>query len=166
MRENKKLDIILEQCEKAFSAQTERGKRLTDKADKYVAAIGLIIGFQLLNLKKINFSEANIEIVSVIASILGFVGLVISIILAFISTTKLNYSSYPNKRCQWNTKVFDENLVEDTVKYNLSDMYIEASISNASINNRRSCELKWSGGFLIGGFILVSIGYILSKMFL
>ena len=54
-----KLETVYQISEKAFQAEQERMKNLTDKAEKYISAIAVIIGFQLFDFDNLKLSASG-----------------------------------------------------------------------------------------------------------
>jgi hypothetical protein len=164
MRESK-IDIILNESEKAFLAETTRAEKLTDKAEKYLTAIALIIGFNLIDFDRITIDGATNEILSGVFAISGFVMLGAALVLALLTLRVLQYGSYPRGETLIDD-LKDKEITDDMAKIKLAKMYLGARDKNAQTNDRRARLLSWSGTLLVVGFVLAVISQFAGKMVL
>jgi hypothetical protein len=157
-----KMDFAVQVCEKAFLAENERKKNLDDKADKFIAAVAVIIGFQLLDLKSVTFPELAQATLYSWLPIATLSALGISLFSALISRLFQNYHSYPRapKFPQLTQMVDDPNIGEEEAKEAMAHMYLDAHQINAGSNDRKALYLFLSGTFLLIGFLLAVTSYV------
>ena len=156
-----KLDTMLQLTEKAFEAEQERMKNLTDKSEKYVAVIVAIIGFQLLDLHSLNLT--GIEAYYNLLAVLGLVSLGVAFAITLISNRIQTYDSYASAD-QYETLLENKQYDDDGVKMSFAKMYIAALKKNQSINDNRSKLLSLGSNLITIGFILIVVRYILEAV--
>jgi hypothetical protein len=158
-----KIDLILQESEKAFLAESERGKTLTEKAEKYIAAIGLVVGFQLININRSYLWSSWQSAISSSLAIVAFLTLGFSLVLALLSRRVYKYYSYPR-----GTTIIDElknnEITDEAAKIKVAKMYFEAHDKNAEINDKRAKYLSIVGVLIVLGFVLAVASYAISKL--
>ncbi|NWG08440.1 MAG: hypothetical protein HXY35_17315 [Chloroflexi bacterium] len=156
-----KLDTIYQVSEKAFQNEQERMKNLTDKSEKYVGAIAVIIGFQLLDIDKLKLS-GNSACYNWLA-VIGLIFLGIAFVSAVISNRVQNYHSYPAG--EKFLEILDDDKIDDaSATTALTTMYLTALDINRSLNHNRAKLLSLSGNLIALGFTLIVIRYILERL--
>ena len=152
-----KIDIILQESEKAFLAESERRDNLTSKAEKYISAGAVVMGFRFIDIQ----GAAQITFCMILA-ILSFILLGVSLFFSILGMQVRQYDSYPQgKKFALGLK---EDISTDMVKIEMIDMYLSAQDTNAHLNNKRAKRLSYSGIFLAIGFLLAVISYLLEKI--
>ncbi len=147
-----KIDTILKESEKAFLAEATRKDKLTDKAEKYLAALALIVGFNLVDFERVTLTGTASEVLSGLFAIGAFAMLGITLVLALLTLRVFEYASYPRGETLID-ELKDEAITDDIAKVKLAKMYLGAYDNNARINDRRARLLSWSGVLLVIGFV-------------
>ena len=158
-----KLDMVIQESEKAFLAEGARGERLTDKAEKYIAAVALVVGLQLIDLNRSGmWSNWKVGLSSLLA-IVALLALCSSLVLALLSRRVRGYLSYPR-----GTVIIDElkdsNVTDDVAKVKFARMYLTAHDKNAEINDKRAKQLSIVGVVIVIGFMLAVASHLISKL--
>ena len=151
-----KIDILLTLSTKAFEAEWERTDRLTGRAEKYLGAVAVVIGFGLVNADDV-FSSAR----ALYGSPSGWLGvatllaLLVAFLTALLALGTRDYWSYPDGE----TIVVSVARSEDdqSAAMEIVRMYFAAHKENALINARRATLIRLSGGALVLGFLLAIV---------
>ena len=158
-----KIDTILKESEKAFLAEAARKDKLTDKAEKYLAALALIVGFNLIDFSRVTLSGATNEVLSSMFAIGAFGMLGIALVLALLTLRVLKYASYPRGETLID-ELKDEKITDDMARIKLAKMYLSAYDNNARINDQRAKLLSWSSALLVIGFVLAVIRQVVARI--
>ncbi len=145
-----KIEIITRESEKAFLAEIGRGERLTDKAEKFVGAVALIIGLKVFNLDGTILNRLGL---AGFLALLSFILLGGALVLASLSRRVLEYASYPRGL----TLIDDlkgDSVSDDAASIKVAKMYLNLYDHNARLNDRRAKLLALSGILLVAGFLL------------
>lgn len=158
-----KVDLVFQESEKAFLAEIGRGERITDKAEKYIGAIAIIIGFKLIDLDSLKFSGQNSQALASWIAVVSFLVLGLSLVQALLSRRVLRYYSYPRGEKLIEDLRSDE-LDNDMAKVKIAKMYLTARERNALINDNRAKLLSVSGILIVIGFTVAAVGHIVAKI--
>jgi len=159
-----KIDLIFQECEKAFREETRREECLTDKAEKYVVAIASIIGFKIIDLDSLNFSGLTSESLRSWLAVASFVVLGIALAYALKSRQVWNFLSYPRKKSGTIIDALKSNMIDDdTAMIKMAKTYEEIREHNALINDERAILLSHSGVLIVFGFIFAVTGHLVQK---
>lgn len=148
-----RIDLLLTQSTKAFEAEWERADRLTGRAEKYLGAIGVVVGFGL-----VNADSAFTGVRHYYGTLSGWLGgatllvLLTAFLLALLALGTRDYWSYPDGETivvSVAESEDDQSAVMEVVK-----MYFAAQKENSLINARRATLIRLSGSALVLGFIL------------
>jgi hypothetical protein len=159
-----KLDIIIPVCEKAFLAEDTRKKNLDDKADKFISAVAVVMGFQLLDpshLTLVGIMHAAIYSWLAVCSLLT---LGISLLLSLLSRRIQSYYTYADSK-EFEQLIHGKKYNENDVKMEIFNMYCNARDNSAKCNDGRATLLVFSGYLLLIGFILAVASYVFNKTF-
>jgi hypothetical protein len=164
----KKIDLVVKISENAFFYESKRSEKIVSTAEKYMTAVALIIGFHLIEISPIslskNYSGGCMKLITTWLSLIAFLVLGTSMILSFFSMTVKNFLSFPR-----GTKLLDEinnNRISSSIaNIKVALMYLEAYEINANINDKRAKLLLLSGIFLILGFIIAVINFLILKIY-
>jgi hypothetical protein len=153
MTMDSKVDLLLAQSTKAFEAEWERADRLTGRAERYLGAIAVVVGFGLVNIEDVLGSEGPIG--GMASGWLGgasFLALLAAFLLALLALGTRDYWSYPGGE----TMVVNVAESEDyrSAVMEIVKMYFAAQEENSLINTRRAALIRWSGSALVLGFLL------------
>lgn len=156
-----KIDTIVSQSEKAFVAESARCERLTNKAEKYIAAVGAIVGFHLIEIKQLVIYGNSKEVIYTMAAISSFLFLFLALILSFIAANIYKYRSYPRGE-QLINRLKDNVITDDIAKIKLAKMFLAAQETNGDINDYRAAILRSASKLIVFGFILTVIGHLVT----
>lgn len=158
--------LILEESEKAFLDESARREALTSKAEKYISAVVIVIGFGVIELEPLKQYELGKQIGAPLFcytfwSVLAFILLGASLILAFMSMQVRKYVTYPSGQTLFeHLKGKDES----DAKLIMATTYLEIRDKNAKLNTNRAHLLFYSGLLLIIGFVVVIITHLIWKL--
>ena len=158
-----KVDIFVQESEKAFKAEDFRRDILDKKAEKFFAIIALIAALHLLDIKRLSFSSFDLNLISSVLAVVAFVLLGLSLVYTIQSVRVRPYRSYP-RGTKLRDELEEESITDDDAKIKFGLFYLEAHDLNASINDKRAELLSKSSCFLLYGFILAVVSHILSKI--
>ena len=154
-----KTDLIVQQSEKAFLQERARADKLIAAAEKYIAAVAVIIGFKLLDIENLSLTGSWQQIVHGWLTVLALLTLGTALLLTFWSMRVFKYYAFPR-----GTKLIDElkdpGISDEAAKIKVARMYLSAHDTNAQINDRRARLLSVSSALLVAGFLLTVIGYL------
>lgn len=162
--DDSKEDTVLDVCEKAFCDEKERAKRLEEKAEKYLAAIGVITGLGLYSLTNLVFIGNLIKVISSWLAIAAFVSLGAALLFSIESRGIKDYVSYPRGK-DLIDKLIAPGMNTSSAKMMVADMFLEAHNINAVINDQRANLLRWSEKLIVIGFVLGVGSYLVPKVF-
>jgi len=158
----RKIEIILQECEKAFLEEGGRKERLVSKSEKYFSFIAVVIGFRLIELHP-QIQLANIQGMSyLIISIISFLLMGISLILSLLSIQVKGYVSYPRGN-DLIDNLESEKVSDVEAKKAIAIMYLTARETNACLNDKKARILAFSGILLVIGFLTAVIGYLVGS---
>jgi hypothetical protein len=158
----KKVDFVFQECEKAFLTEMRRTEHLTDRAERYIAVIVVVVGFKFVDIDNHALSGTHSQGLVNFLAIAGFVILGISLIQAIISRRVFGYLSYPRGDVLIEELKPDE-INCDMAKIKVAKMYLNARECNAVINDGRAKTLSLCGVFIVAGFSLAALGHLISK---
>lgn len=155
-----KIDLIFTEIVKAFNSEKSRYDKLSNKAEQYIAFIAIIIGFNLIDINRLNLDK-NFKTISTISvfSVLAFILLVIGLIFSILAVRVMNYSSYPRGQVLID-ELKSSDIDIDIAKIKLAKMYLTAFNQNAAINDKRANLLSWVSVFVVSGFISAVISHV------
>jgi hypothetical protein len=157
-----KNDLILQESEKAFCSEAGRRERLTGKAEKYIGAVAVVIGFRLIELHP-KTTLANIQgEYYLIFSIFSFLLLGASLILSLLGMQVKGYVSYP-RGTELIDKLEGDSISDDEAKKAIASMYLRAHETNARLNDKKAKHLSYGGMLLVIGFLIAIMSYLIGK---
>src|SRR5580658_5597218 len=80
-----KLDLLIAVCSDALKAEQETTDRLTGKAEKYLAAIGVVLAFQVVKVQELSFRGSLTRVMCSVSVLVGLVLLLASMATALLS---------------------------------------------------------------------------------
>jgi len=146
-----KEDIVLQHSEKAFLSEENRANYLENKAEKFIAAIVVIIGLHLVDINKLTFTGTCQTQLSSWFAAAALVAFGIAIVVALLSRRIENYLSYPRGKSLID-ELSDSRIGDEESKLLIAHMYLRFHDQNARINDKRAKLLSLSGHFLVTGF--------------
>lgn len=156
-----KLETVFQISEKAFLAEQERAKNLTDKSEKYISAIAVIVGFQLLDLNTLTITTCK-NLHNWLA-IIGLLALAAAFVTAFTSNRLYTYHSYPASD-QYRSTFENGQVDEIGAQTAFLRMYWKLLDTNIPLNDNRANLLKISANLITIGFVLIVIRYIIESL--
>jgi hypothetical protein len=148
-------DFIVSECEKTFAAENARGDKLTDKAEKHIAAVVIVIGLQLVTLNDLKIERGAAEVAYVVLALVAIGALGAALLSAVLSRRVSGYEGYPRN--------FDlighlESHTEPEAKLLMGRMYLDVFDNNARINDSRAGWLRWSEWLFVIGLLAAASG--------
>ena len=158
-----KQDIVLYHVEKAFSTEQTRLKNLDDKADKFIAAISVVMGFQLIDLKALTLKGTSEAVLSTWISIASLSALGFALAFELLARRVRNYGGYP-RGTYIHDQVMDSDTNEEDAKLQVAAIYVKAHDQNALLSDGRARWLSICGWLLLIGFMLAVVSRVLSLL--
>lgn len=158
-----KIELVFQESEKAFNAECEREDRLTTKAEAYIGAIVVIIGFKIVNFEALESIDFSAHSLSSWLSLVSFLLFGVGLVFALVSRRVWDYLSYPRGESLIQ-ELRPNTIDDDSAQIMVAKMYLEAREWNAQINDRRAVMLSKSGIFIVLGFIVLVLGAITAKI--
>jgi hypothetical protein len=157
-----KIEIIVRESEKSFLMEQTRKRTLTERADKFIGAAAVIVGFQLTQISNLALSGNRRQILHGWFSIGALVALAFSVLLTMLSMRVQEYHSYP-RGTKLIDELKDESITEDVAEIKIARMYLSAHDINAQINDERARLLSVGGILLVVGLGLAAVSYLITK---
>jgi hypothetical protein len=158
-----KIDVIVQESEKAFLQERARADRIFGAAEKIVGAVAVVIGFQLIRMDQLTLSGSWPQALHGWLAIGALLELGISLTFAFLSMQVQKYYSYPR-----GTTLIDElkdaSITYEVARIKIARMYLSAYDANAHINDKRAKILSYSGAMLVVGLVFAVISYLIGKV--
>ena len=152
-----KLSTIKDLAEKALDAEFERMEFQISKAEKYIAGMTLIVGFQLFETKDLVKNYWGFRILVGSSIIL----LALSLIFALLAIRVRDYGRLP-RNGQLKELLEDKDADELDADQEITDMLLEVREGNAKLNDKNAVWLQLSGWFLLVGFLSVVLTQIMA----
>jgi len=160
-----KIDLILQESEKAYQQDRTRAKSLGKAAEKLIGAVAVIMGFHLIEIERLSLFGAWQPAIHGWFSIIALLALGSSLCLSLISMQTWKYYAYPRGTTLID-ELKDDSVSDEGAKIKVSCMYLEAHDINAGINDKRARLVFASGLVLVSGLVLIVIGYVVGKVIL
>jgi hypothetical protein len=154
-----KIQIILQESEKAFLIEYERKRTITERGDKFIGAAAVIVGFQLTQISNLALSGNWRQTLCMWLSVGALIVLGLSVLLTMLSLRVWGYYSFP-RGTELIDELRDERITEDAAKIKIARMYLKAHDINAQINDRRARLLGIGGFLLVVGLGLAAVSYL------
>lgn len=158
-----KVDVVFEQSEKVFYDETQRAERMRDLAEKMIAAVAVVVGFQLIEIDSLLLVSTWQETLRAGLAICALTTLSTSLVLAFLGM-QIGESYGPPRGMALINELKDSALTDDMAKIMIAKMYLEAYEINGGINDRRARRLVLGCTLLIVGFILAVASYLMGSV--
>ena len=150
-----KLDVLLTICSDAFQAEAEVMDRLSDRAEKYLAAIGVILGFHIIELGQFSFSGHAVRIACSIGAVVGLCLLLVALVMALISMRVRGYPTFPKSNY---LQLLAAAGTDDQAKRSAAKVYLDLRDAILAVNEKRASTVRISGGILAIGFLMSVLG--------
>jgi len=146
-----KIAIIKDTADKALAAESDRGRHLVRTGEKFAAAIAILTGFQLVDVK-ILLESTHLWVQIPCAASIGT--LCLSMFFACRAMGLKGYADYPRGNKLWDS-LKAENISDDAAEEALMQLLLNTRQQNAQLNDAKVKSLYWCGWLLFAGFLLV-----------
>jgi hypothetical protein len=150
-----KLDVYLAVCCDALRAEEEVKNRLSGGAEKYLAVIGLLVGFHLVEHQELSFSGGASHIACTVAAVLGWVLLFAALALVLWAMRVRDYPTYPQSS---EMKRVAASATEDAAKILAANVYLDLRDGILAVNEKRASTMRIAGIVLLAGFLMSVLG--------
>jgi len=150
-----KFDQYFTVCTDALHAEEAAMDRLTDRADKYLATIGVLLGFHIVEPKPLTFSGDAAHIAFSAAAAAGLVLLIAALGLMLWS---MRLRTYPTFSKTVDLRELVKATSDESAKYSAAEFYLKLRDEILAINEKRASILKVAGMVLVAGFLLAAVG--------
>ncbi|MCA1631713.1 MAG: hypothetical protein LC774_15565 [Acidobacteria bacterium] len=149
--------------EKAFTTENQRRDKLTDKSESLIKAVGLVMGFQLIDLKNLSYTGSRKDL-GLWLAVGALLALSVALVLALLGARiRSGYKSQPREDDLVNA-LWGNNVSDDDAKAQVARTYFAAREENAIINDGRARLLAFSGYCLLAGFFMAVLSQVLLKL--
>ena len=155
-----KITVVKETAEKAMSAENDRTKHLLGRAEKFMAGIIVVTGFQLLDVPTL--LESPSQWVKALCY-LALAALSLSLFFGFCSLRLKGYAGYPRGDRLWEN-LKSEDVSEDAAELAIIQLLLKTREQNAKLNDAKAGLLFWCGWLLFAGFLLVVNAQLLAAL--
>jgi hypothetical protein len=157
-----KFETLLSVCSEAWRAENDVIGRLSDRAEKYIAAVGVILAFHVTELPKLNFNAPIREAVSSALIVLGMMILGVALILAIFGMRLRGYPTYATSE---NLRKLDARALDDeAVARSVAYLYLDMRDQILQTNQKRARGIVAAGYLLVCGFLLSTAGQIVARI--
>jgi hypothetical protein len=150
-----KLDVFLSICSDALRSEEEVKNRLSGGAEKYMAAIGLLVGFHLVEHQELTFSGGAVHIACTVAAALGWLLLFAALALVLWGMRVREYPTYPESS---EMKRMVASATDDAAKLLAANVYLDLRDGILAVNEKRASIIRCAGMFLLAGFLMSIVG--------
>ena len=158
-----KVELVLQESEKAFLLEKTRAAKLGEAAEKLIGAVAVVVGFQLIEFDHLALSGDWQEALHNWIAVGAFIALGGSLVLTLLSMRVQEYYSYPR-----GTELIDElkaeSITDEVAMIKIARMYLTLHDKNARVNDERAKLVYFSGILLVTGFGLAVASYLATKM--
>jgi uncharacterized membrane protein YgdD (TMEM256/DUF423 family) len=152
-----KIAIVKEAAEKALAAETDRTAQLHARAEKFVAGIIIVIGFQLFNIMAL--LESSSPWVKISGG-LSLGALSLALFFGFGSLRLKGYAGYPRGDKLWENLKAEE-VSEEAAALAVIQLLLKNREQNAKLNDAKTGWLAWCGWLFFAGVLLVVASLVL-----
>jgi len=146
-----KLDVLVAFCSDALKAEDQVMDRLSGRAEKYLAAVGVILGFHIVEAKALTFSGPALRAACSVSVVVGLVVLFAAFVLALQSMRIREYPTYPKTR-----KLEAEGgKTDDQMKRDIAATYLALRDGILKVNEKRAFTVRFAGILLTLGFSIM-----------
>lgn len=155
-----KIDLVLEESRRAFEAEWGRKARLTGKAEKYIVAVGLIVGFELVGVPRpFGLTGPISEVIGRWLAVCSFLAMFLSFVFCLLALRTRAYRTHPRGDAIADS-IKGKSISNEAAVVMVAKMYLAARGANAVINDGRAVVLSWAGALLISGLALAVASYL------
>jgi hypothetical protein len=145
-----KLSVIKDTAEKAFEAEYNRTEYQITKAEKFIAGITAVMGFQIFEAKDLLKDHCYFKIMVGASLIL----LTLALIFTLLALRVRDYLSY-SRGTELKDLLNDPEADEEKASREIADMLLGVREHNARLNDKNADMLRISGWLLLLGFLVV-----------
>jgi hypothetical protein len=157
-----KLDTFISVCSEAYRAEDQTMDRLSSKAEKYVAAVGAIFGFHIMELHGLAFRGFGVRTALSAIVLLGMALLLIALIASLLSMRLQTYATFPDSNVL--AKRLDNRDTDDQAKHAIALLYLDMRDHVRNVNEKRASTITTAGWALTLGFLLSLLGQLGLKL--
>lgn len=148
-------------CEEALHAETAVIDSLTASAEKYLAAVGIALGFQVSTVDGV-VRETAAEPLAQRLLILGPVILAAAVLVLLLSMRVRRYPTYAPSA---SLKELDSTDVDEhAINLSVGHLYLRMRDGIRSVNERRARALQIALGLIVAGFFSTVAGQMIVKL--
>lgn len=160
---SEKFDTFVSVCAEAFRAENEVVERLTSRAEKYIAAIGVILAFHVVELPTLKFTGDMWEVAAALVVISGGVLLGAALVLAIYSMRLRDYATYSDSASL--RKLVEPTITDQVAKQSIAVMYLALRDQTLVVNQKRARGIIAAGYLLLAGFVLSIAGQVILRLY-
>lgn len=148
-------------CEEALHAETDVIDSLTSSAEKYLAAVGIALGFQVNAIGTAPHQNTPAAPFAQFLLILGPVILAAAVIVLLLSMRVRKYPTYAPSE---DLRQLDPTEVdEQTINRSVGHLYLKMRDGIRAVNEQRAKAVRIALGLIISGFFATVAGQIILK---
>ncbi len=155
-----KITIVKNAAESAMTAENERTKQLSGRAEKLLAGIILVAGYQLSDVPTLLDSSSTWVKCSCYASLLV---LGMAAFSGFSSLRVKGYAGYPRGDKLWESLKSDE-VTAEAAEQAVVHLVLKTREQNARLNDAKAGWIFWCGWLLFAGILLVAASHLLDAL--
>ena len=155
-----KTTIVRDAAEKAMVAECDRTRQLLGRAEKFIAGIIIVAGFQLLDIATLLDSSSPWIKAS---CYLALVVLSVSLFFGFCSMQFKGYAGYPRGDKLWEN-LKSEDVSDEAAELAVIQLLLKTREQNAKLNDSKTGLLFWCGWLFFVGFLLVVGSHLLDAL--
>jgi hypothetical protein len=152
-----KVTIVKDAAEKAMTAESERTRRLFARAEKSIAGIIVVVGFQLLDFTTLLESSSPWVKIS---SCLALAVLSLALFFSFSGLRLKGYADYPRGDKLWEN-LKSEEVSDEAAELAVIQLVLKTRELNAKLNDAKARSLAWCGWLFFAGFLLAIGSHVL-----
>lgn len=156
------LDAFVSVCVDAYRAENEITERLTGRAEKYIAAIGVIAAFHVVELPPLKFEGVMWEVASSYLLVAGMFLLSLAFVLTIHSLWLRDSATFATTADL--RKLSDPTTTAELAKRSIGLMYLDIRDQILETNQRRARGIVVAGYLLFAGFGLGLVGQIIVRL--
>lgn len=146
-----KLETLLSVASDALKAEDEVKDRLGGGAEKYVAVIGALLAFRLVDLKDMSFTKATAQTAFSYAALAGLVLLLAALAAVLWGMRVGKYPTFPKSPELW---CIGTAANDDDAKATAVNVYLDLRDAVRAANERRASTFRIAGFLLLAGVVI------------
>jgi hypothetical protein len=150
-----RLDTLVTICSEALKAENEVTNSLTTKVEKYVAAIGVIMGFHIIEIQAPHFSGGATSRACAVAVWGGIIILLAALAALLLSMRVRNYPTFPDTA---NMMLLASAETDDQASRSIAGVYLDLRDEVREVNQERAKRVRLGGWVLLAGYVISLAG--------